>query len=111
MNLYECVFVLTGNITEKIADEKIKEYESIVKNSGGKTLKREYWGLRTLAYKIKKNTKGHYFLINFNSDYQSIKDIENKLKIDDDHLRFLNLRIKQVSKEPSIVLKKFKDEN
>ena len=49
MNFYECVFVLTGNITEKVADEKIKEYESIVKNSGGKTLKREYWGLRTLA--------------------------------------------------------------
>ena len=111
MNFYECVFVLTGNITEKVADEKIKEYESIVKNSGGKTLKREYWGLRSLAYKIKKNTKGHYFLINFNSDYQSIKDIENKLKIDDDHLRFLNLRIHQVSKEPSIILKKFKDEN
>tara|TARA_X000000950_G_C13806364_1_gene615732 strand:+ start:711 stop:1046 length:336 start_codon:yes stop_codon:yes gene_type:complete len=110
MNLYECVFVLTGNITEKIAHEKIKKYEEVVEKSGGKTLKKEYWGLRTLAYKIKKNTKGHYFLINFNSTHQPIKEIENKLKIDDDHLRFLNLRIKEISKEPSIMLKKFKEE-
>ncbi|MDC3091901.1 30S ribosomal protein S6, partial [Rickettsiales bacterium] len=78
MNLYESVFVFSGNLTEKLAEDKVTQYEEIIKKSGGKTLKKEYWGLRTLAYKIKKNLKGHYFLLNFETKYEAIIEVENK---------------------------------
>jgi len=103
MNLYESVFVFSGNLTEKLAEEKINHYEEIIKKSGGKTLKKEYWGLRSLAYRIKKNLKGHYFLLNFETKYEAIKEVESKLKIDEESLRFLNLNIKEVTKEPSLI--------
>ncbi len=110
MNLYESVFVFSGNLTEKLANDKIEKYEEIVKKSGGKTLKKEYWGLKSLAYKIKKHTKGHYFLVNFNTGHESIKELENKFKIDEESIRFLNLSIDKVTEEPSFMMKKYNDE-
>ena len=110
MNLYESIFVLSNNLTEKLAEDKVSTYEDLIKKAGGKTLKKEYWGVRTLAYKIKNSLKAHYFLLNFETTYTSILEVENKLKIDEDSLRFLNLRLKKFSKEPSIMLKKYKDE-
>ena len=110
MNLYESVFVFSGSLTEKLAEEKISSYEEIIKKSGGKTLKKEYWGLRSLAYKIKKDFKGHYFLLNFETKYDAIKDVESKLKIDEESLRFLNLSISVISKEPSLILKKYNED-
>ena len=111
MNIYETVFVLSNNLTEKSAEEKISEFEGIIKNDGGKTLKKEYWGIRTLAYKIKKSFKGHYFLLNFEAKFDSLSKIENKLKIDEDSLRFLNIKIKKFDKEPSMMYKISKEEN
>ena len=111
MNIYETVFVLSNNLTEKSAEEKISECEDIIKKDGGKTLKKEYWGVRTLAYKIKKNFKGHYFLLNLETSFDAISKIENKLKIDEDSLRFMNIRIKKFDKEPSMMYKTFKEEN
>ena len=110
MNLYESIFVLSNNLTQKLAEEKIVFYENLIKKAGGKTLKKEYWGVKNLAYQIKNSFKAHYFLLNFETTYNSILEIENKLKIDEDSLRFLNLRLKKFSKEPSIMLKKYKDE-
>ena len=110
MSLYESIFVLSSNLTEKLAEEKISHYEEIIKKSGGKTLKKEYWGLRSLAYKIKKDLKGHYFLLNFETKYDAIKDVESKLKIDEESLRFLNLSINDVTKEPSLILKKYNED-
>tara|TARA_B100000989_G_scaffold294118_1_gene272555 strand:+ start:121 stop:456 length:336 start_codon:yes stop_codon:yes gene_type:complete len=111
MSVYETVFVLSNNLTEKSAEEKIYECEEIIKKDGGKTLKKEYWGVRTLAYKIKKSFKGHYFLLNFETTFDSISKIENKLKIDEDSLRFMNIRIKNFDKEPSMMYKTFKENN
>ena len=105
MALYENIILLSENISEKIANDKIKEIEDIIKEGKGNILKKEYWGLRTLAYKIKKNSKAHYFLLNTENDYSLINKIKNKLKIDENHIRFLNLRIDEIDKEPSVILK------
>ena len=59
MNLYESVFVFSGSLTEKLAEEMINHCGVVIFESGGKTLNKEYWGLRSLAYKIKKDLKGH----------------------------------------------------
>src|SRR5262249_23742102 len=58
-----------------------------------KVEKQEYWGLRTLAYRIKKNRKGHYVLLNLNSPANAIVELERQLKINEDVLRFITVRV------------------
>ena len=99
--LYESVFVFSGQLSPKVAEDKFNEILEQIKNSGGKILKKESWGLRSLAYKIKKNSKGYYFMINSDSESAALNDFNQKIKQDDEFLRFLNIKIKEVDKELS----------
>lgn len=105
MTLYENVFLFSGNLTEKLANDKISAIEQIIKKNKGSILKKEYWGLRSLAYKIKKNSKAHYFMLNTENNYDTIIQIKKKLSIDEDYLRLLNLKISEFDKNPSIIFK------
>ena len=108
MNHYELIFIVNPQQSkESKLFDKCKDQISAV---GGELHRAEDIGLRDLAYQIDDYSKGHYFLLNFETTYTSILEVENKLKIDEDSLRFLNLRLKKFSKEPSIMLKKYKDE-
>lgn len=108
MAMYENVFLFSGNLTEKMANEKIDSVEELIKKNKGNILKKEYWGLRSLAYKIKKNSKAHYFLLNTENDPSAITKIKDNLKVDEDYLRFFNLRVKEFDKEDSIIYKNSK---
>ena len=99
--LYESVFVFSGQLSPKVAEDKFNEILEQIKNSGGKILKKESWGLRSLAYKIKKNSKGYYFMINSDNESAALNDFNQKIKQDDEFLRFLNIKIKEVDKELS----------
>lgn len=105
MTLYENVFLFSGNLTEKLANDKISSIEEIIKKNKGSILKKEYWGLRSLAYKIKKNSKAHYFMLNTENNYDTILEIKKKLSVDEDYLRLLNLKISEFDKNPSIIFK------
>ena len=99
--LYESVFILSGQISPKSAETKFKSFTEKINKSGGKILKTESWGLRSLAYKIKKNSKGYYYLINSECDAKVLNELNNLVKQDDEFLRFFNLKIKSVDKNPS----------
>ena len=101
--LYESVFVFSGQLSPKLAEDKLKEALEIIKKTGGKILKQESWGLRSLAYKIKKNSKGYYFMINTESSSETFSKFDQTIKQDDDFLRFLNIKIKEVDKELSFL--------
>ena len=103
MAMYENVFLFSGNLTEKMANEKIDSVEKLIKKNKGNILKKEYWGLRSLAYKIKKNSKAHYFMLNTENSYETILEIKKKLSIDEDYLRLLNLKISEFDKNPSVI--------
>ena len=105
MAMYENVFLFSGNLTEKMANEKIGSVEELIKKNKGNILKKEYWGLRSLAYKIKKNSKAHYFMLNTENSYETILEIKKKLSIDEDYLRLLNLKITEFDKNPSVISK------
>ena len=87
--LYESVFVFSGQLSPKLAEDKLKETLEIIKKAGGKILKQESWGLRSLAYKIKKNSKGYYYMINSEAEASAFSSFNIKMKQDDDFLRFL----------------------
>ena len=99
--MYESVFIFSGQITPKAAKSKFENLTDKIKESGGKILKTETWGLRSLAYKIKKNSKGYYFLINSECKIEVLSKFNTLVKQDDEFLRFLNLKIDSVDKDLS----------
>ena len=101
--LYENVFVFSGQMTGKSAEKKLDDFVEQFKKLGGKILKKESWGLRTLAYKINKNSKGHYFMTITESESNIFKDFDKKVKQDDEILRFLNIKIKSYDKNASLL--------
>ena len=101
--LYENVFIFSGQLSQKAAEEKLDESLEIIEKAGGKVLKKESWGLRDLAYKIKKNSKGYYYMINCECNPNVFDQFHIKVKQDLSLLRFLNLKIKEVNKESSLL--------
>ena len=101
MALYESVIIgrqdLTPNQFEELTDEFIK----IIESFRGLIKKRENWGLRNLAYKINKNRKGHYVLLNIDSSSDAILEYERLMRLNEDIIRFLTIRISSVDEKSS----------
>lgn len=112
MAIYETVCVLRQDLTVQQVEEFVSEYKKILVDNGAKILKEENWGLKSLAYKIKKNKKGHYFLIEMDSPVPALNEFERKLGLSENVLRFMTVKRNAPSKEPSPILlqKDFKDE-
>ena len=102
--LYENVFIFSGQLSKKSAEDKFQESLDEIKEAGGEVLKKESWGLRDLAYKIKKNSKGYYFMINCKCNPSIFETFNIKVKQDLGFLRFMTIKIKEVEKEPSLLL-------
>ena len=107
--LYENVFIFSGQLSQKSAQDKFQESLEVIKKAGGEIIKKESWGLRDLAYKIKKNSKGYYYMINCDCDPKIFKDFDTKVRQDINFLRFFNLKIKSVSKDQSLLNEKKND--
>ena len=93
MALYEHLLIARQDISAQAVDALATHLKTIVEGEGGKIEKQEYWGLRGLAYRIKKNRKGHYVLLNINAPSAAVIELERQLKINEDVLRFLTVRV------------------
>ena len=102
MSLYESVVIARQEISAEQVEKLADEIDLILKNNEGRTEKRENWGLRTLAYKIKKNRKGHYLLFNYECEPDAVIELERQLRLNEDVLRYLTIKIDKFSNEPSI---------
>ncbi|MAW80836.1 MAG: 30S ribosomal protein S6 [Parvularcula sp.] len=104
MPLYEHIFIARQDISPAQVEGLTETLAKIVTDNGGKIEKSEYWGLRNLQYKIKKNRKGHYSLFNIEAPGEAIYELERQEKINDDVLRALTVRVDELNEEPSPVL-------
>jgi small subunit ribosomal protein S6 len=93
MALYEHMLIARQDISAQQVDALATHLKTIIETEGGKVEKQEYWGLRTLAYRIKKNRKGHYVLLNINAPANAISELERQLKINEDVLRYMSVRV------------------
>ena len=93
MPLYECVLIARNDITQQQAEAIADNIATQLEPEGGEIKKREYWGLRSLAYRIKKNRKGHYMLLGLDAKPTFITEMERQLSLNEDVLRFLTLRV------------------
>ncbi len=104
MALYECVLIARQDISSNQAEGLVDQFSEIVETNGGKVTKKEMWGLRTLAYRIKKNRKAHYALLNLDAPPAAVAEMERNLRLNEDVLRYLTLRVDEHEEGPSIVL-------
>ena len=104
MRLYESVFIARQDVSSAQVEAMADEFAGIITSAGGSIKKREYWGLRTLAYRIKKNRKGHYVMFNLETDSDTLKEYERIMGLNEDVLRFMNIRIEEVDEAPSIMM-------
>ena len=104
MRLYESVLIARQDISAAQVETHVDEFVKIIENGGGSIKKREYWGLRSLAYRIKKNRKGHYVLLNLETDSETLNEYERIMGLNEDILRFMTIRIEEVDEEPSIMM-------
>ena len=102
MPLYETVVIARSEITQAQADAVADAVTAQLETDGAAVKKREYWGLRNLAYRIKKNRKGHYILLGLDASPAAITEMERQLSLNEDVLRFMTVRIEEISEEPSV---------
>jgi small subunit ribosomal protein S6 len=93
MALYESVFIVRQDVTAAQVDTLADDFAKIIQDGGGAVERREYWGLRNLQYRIKKNRKGHYVLFNMDAPSASVVEMERNMRLNEDVLRYLTTRI------------------
>jgi len=104
MAFYECVFIARQDISGTQAEGLIETFANLIVEQGGQVPKKEYWGLKNLAYRIKKNRKGHYALMNIDALPAAVQEMERTMKINEDVLRFLTVRVDELEEGPSAVM-------
>jgi small subunit ribosomal protein S6 len=95
MALYEHLLIARQDISAQQVDALATHLKTIIEGEGGKVEKQEYWGLRGLAYRIKKNRKGHYVLLNINAPSRAVQELERQLKINEDVLRHMTVKVEK----------------
>ncbi|MBV9653968.1 MAG: 30S ribosomal protein S6 [Acetobacteraceae bacterium] len=110
MPLYECVLVARSDITQQQVDSLADGIAAQLEGDGSQVRKREYWGLRSLAYRIKKNRKGHYLLLGLDARPPAIQEMERQLRLNEDVLRFMTTRVDEIEEAPSVILSRKSDD-
>ncbi len=105
MSLYESVFIARQDISTAQVDSLTETFENIIQDLGGSVPKKEQWGLRTLAYRIKKKRKGYYVLMNIDAPAEAIHEMERQMLLNEDVIRFLTTRVDELEEGPSAVLR------
>ena len=106
MPLYEHVFLARQDVSQQQVETMTKEYTDVVTELGGKVTKTEYWGLKGLAYKIKKSRKAHYSLLNIDAPSAAVVEMERRMGLSPDVLRFMTVRVEEHETEPSVMMRK-----
>lgn len=106
MPLYENTFVVRQDVPSTQVETLATTFAEIVTNMGGTVSKKEYWGLRNLSYRIKKNRKGHYMLMNLDTSGEAVKELERNMSINEDIIRYLTVRVDALDEGPSAMMQK-----
>jgi small subunit ribosomal protein S6 len=106
MPLYEHVFLARQDVSAQQVETMMKEYQALIEELGGKVAKQEYWGIKGLAFKIKKSRKAHYVLFNIDSPPAAVSEMERRMGISTDIIRFITVKVDAHEVEPSAMMRK-----
>ena len=106
MPLYEHVLLARQDVTSQQVETMIDTYKGVIEQNGGRLEKIEMWGVKSLAYRIKKNRKAHFALLNIDAPPAAIAEMERQMQISEDVLRFMTVRVEDLDSEPSAMMQK-----
>ena len=109
MALYEHIYLARQDVTAQQVETMTAAYKQVIENLGGTVGKIEYWGVKSLAYRIKKNRKAHFTLINIEAPAAAITEMERQQGLSEDVLRFMTLRVEALEEGPSAMMRKRED--
>ncbi len=104
MALYECIFIARQDIPAQEVHKLSDKFSEIFTSAGGKVVKKEYWGLRSLAYEVKKNKKGHYIMLGVDVGSDAVKEFERNCKINEDVIKYLSLGVEKLDDQSSAMM-------
>ena len=106
MAFYESVIIARQDASVPQVETLQDSLATLLEEQGGKVTKREYWGLRSLAYRVKKNRKGHYVLFNIDAPGTAVKELDRQLRLNEDVLRHMIVRVDELDEGESIMMQK-----
>lgn len=104
MALYEHILIARQDVSQQQVETLVEQLTTILKDNGGSVKKNEYWGLRNLAFKVKKNRKGHYALMNIDAPHAAVAEMERQMSLNEDVLRFMTIRVDEHEEGQSAML-------
>jgi len=106
MPLYEHVFISRQDLSSTQAENLIEHFGTVLSDNGGNLVDHEYWGVKTMAYKINKNRKGHYAFLRTDAPAPAIQEMERLMRLHDDVMRVLTIKVDEHAEGPSIQMQK-----
>ena len=105
MPLYELTYLARQDVSQSQVDSMTNQFKEVIEQGEGKVGKTEYWGLKSLTYKIKKNRKAHFSLINIDAPSAAVAELERQMRLSSDVLRFLTIRVDEHETAPSVMMR------
>ena len=106
MPLYEHVFLARQDVTSQQVEALIEQYKGVIEAGGGMVVKAEMWGVKSLAYRIKKNRKAHFTLLGLDTPAPAVAEMERQMRINEDVLRFVTIKVDEIEEVPSVMMQK-----
>ena len=106
MPLYEHVFIARQDLSNTQAEALVEHFSAVLADNGGKVLENEYWGVKTMAYKINKNRKGHYSYLRTDAPAPAVQEMERLMRLHDDVMRCLTIKVDKHEEGPSVQMQK-----
>ncbi|WP_373474779.1 30S ribosomal protein S6 [Sphingorhabdus sp.] len=106
MPMYEHVFLARQDLSQAQVDALAENATKIVEDNEGKVIKTETWGLRTLTYKIQKNRKAHFVMLDIEASGAAIAELERQTRMNEDVIRYMTVRVDEHEKGPSVMMRK-----
>ena len=109
MPLYEHVFIARQDLSSAQAEGLVEHFSTVLADNGGKVVESEYWGVKTMAYKINKNRKGHYAFLRSDAPSAAVLEMERLMRLHDDVMRVLTIKVDAHQEGPSVQMQKRDD--
>lgn len=106
MPFYEHVFLARQDVTAQQVEEMITQYKGVIEAGSGSVPKQEYWGVKSLTYRIRKNRKAHMALLNIDAPAAAVHEMERQMRISEDVIRFITVKVEALEEGPSAMMQK-----
>ncbi len=106
MAFYECTFIARQDLSKPDVDKLTDNLTALLQKHKAKVVKREYWGLRPLAYEINKNRRGHYMMLGIEASNPAMDALRNELRLSEEVIRNLEVRVEKIDSKPSVILQR-----